>query len=176
MLWACPHLQQHAGGVQRGLGQQLAGEVKVGPGLHLAQRHGGRQCGGLASSSPAVELLHPLHVLLVPVEGAAGGPRLQGAVVCTGHSHRREAEGVDQCDGIVEGLHLVDERQEGSRRGPAGEVKGLEEGGGVSHLDPVQADDVPDLNGRMVHQVLGEDGAPDNLVRLIGDLQGGAVV
>lgn len=47
----------------------------------------------------------------------------------------------------------------------------------MSDLDPVQADDVSNLeDDGMVLQVLGEDGAPDNLVGMVCDLQVGAVV
>lgn len=67
----------------------------------------------------------------------------------------------------------------GGQRGHGGEkpLKWEERGREVSDLDPVQADDVSDLeDDGMALQVLGEDGAPDNLVGMVCDLQAGAVV
>lgn len=56
-------------------------------------------------------------------------------------------------------------------------LKWEERGWEVSDLDPVQADDISNLeDDRMVLQVLREDGAPDNLVGMVCDLQVGAVV
>lgn len=41
----------------------------------------------------------------------------------------------------------------------------------MSNLDPVQADDISDLeDDGMVLQVFRKDGAPDNLVGMVGDL------
>lgn len=111
---------------------------------------------------------------MVPVEGAAGGPWLQWAVFGTAHRHYGGAEGGDQRDGLAAGLHLVDRRPGASPRQPTKVGGGRQE---VSNLDPVQADDVSDLeDDGMVLQALREDGAPDNLVGMVGDLQIGAVV
>lgn len=168
------HPEQRAGGIHGGFGQQLAGKVEVGPRFHLAQRHSNRRHGCLAGGGQATELLHSSQVLLAPVEGAAGGPWLQGTVFGTAHRHYGGAEGGDQRDGPAAGLHLVDRRPEVSMR-KSTKVGG--EGLEVSDLDPVQADDVSDLeDDGMVLQVLREDGAPDNLCRMVCDLQVGAVV
>lgn len=98
--------QQHAGGVDGSFGQQLAGQVKVSFGLDGRQR----DCGDLReeglAGGPGSQLLHGPTVLLVEVEGAAGGPRLHGSTHRPVKRHHRETEGVDQHDGVVVELSL----------------------------------------------------------------------
>lgn len=73
----------------------------------------------MAVSGPATELLHSPQVLLAPVEGAARGPWLEGAVFSTAHRYHRGAEGGDQRDGLAAGLHLMDRRPDGHRISPS---------------------------------------------------------
>lgn len=171
------HPQQRAGGVDRSFGQQLARQVEVRFGLHVTQGHCGKRREDGQAGGPRSQLRHLPEVLLVEVERAAGGPRLHGGAVRPVERHRGEAKGVDQRDGVTEDLRLGGRAE--SHQHPV--VQHLEEKDGArrdgSDLDSVQADDVSDLKDvGMVLQLLTEDSAADLLVRLIGDLQTGAVV
>lgn len=98
--------QQGAGGVDGGLGQQLAGQVKVICGLNCRQTHQ-RGRGHLhLASSPGPQLLHSRTIRLVKVELLAGGSRLHGSTLPAIKCHDRETKGVDQHDGVIEKLSL----------------------------------------------------------------------
>lgn len=164
--------QQGAGAVNRSFGQQLAGQVKVRPGLNGRQRDSWSRGQQSLAGRPGPKLLHGAAVLLVEVEGAAGRPRLYGRSDRPVKRDDRETEGVDQHDGVVEELSLRDERSS-----LIAEQHFTAATSESTHLDSVQTNNVSNLEDfRMILQFLTEDGAADLLVGLISNLQTGAEV
>lgn len=101
--------QQGAGGVNGSFGKQLAGKVEVCFGLNVRQRDCGNRWEECLAGCPGSKLLHSPTILLVEMEGAAGGPRLDVSTNCPVKCHHRETKGVDQHDGVVEELGLCRE-------------------------------------------------------------------
>lgn len=101
--------QQGAGAVDVSSGQQLAGQVEVSFGLNGRQRDCGSRGEDSLIGGPRSQLLHGSTVLLVEVEGAAGGSRLHGSTYRPVKRHHRETESVDERDGVIEELSLCRE-------------------------------------------------------------------
>lgn len=125
-----PHPQQGAGEVHAGLGQQLAGQVKEGPGLHGGQGHQRGRGQHPLASSPGPQLLHSTAILLIKVEAAAGSPWLHGSILQAAEGHHRGGRGVDQHDGVFEGQTLRGEPASSNHTAdPVGGVLCLTESG-----------------------------------------------
>lgn len=102
----CTYPQQGAGGVDGCFGKQLAGKVEVSFGLNVRQRDCGNSGEECLAGSPGSKVFHSPTNLLVELERAAGGPRLHVSANCPVKCHHRETKGVDQHDGVLEGLGL----------------------------------------------------------------------
>lgn len=105
----CTYPQQGAGGVDGCFGKQLAGKVEVSFGLNVRQRDCGNSGEECLAGCPGSKLLHSTTIVLVEVEGAAGGPRLHVSANCPVKCHHRETKGVDQHDGVIKELCLCRE-------------------------------------------------------------------